>query len=174
MDSSDDSDEVGYRKPPKRTRFKKGQSGNPRGRPKGSGMRSAAEKVLEQTVPITLDGVRRRVPITEALLMQLAQKALVGDSVARRDFLKIAKQVSQAYRDDEAAADNGLRITIVDVLEEFACGTSLEALGMIEKGRGVVEYQYQIAPWVVEAALTRGVVLSEEQRARVEEFIVKA
>ena len=28
--------EVGYRKPPKTTRFKAGKSGNPKGRPKGS------------------------------------------------------------------------------------------------------------------------------------------
>ena len=30
-------DEVGYGKPPRRTRFRKGQSGNPRGRPPRTG-----------------------------------------------------------------------------------------------------------------------------------------
>ncbi len=34
--ASDGSDPVGYCKPPKRTRFQPGQSGNPRGRPKGT------------------------------------------------------------------------------------------------------------------------------------------
>ena len=37
---------VGYGKPPKRNQFKKGQSGNPKGRRKESGIRSAVEKVL--------------------------------------------------------------------------------------------------------------------------------
>jgi hypothetical protein len=32
----DHDEEVGYGKPPKKTRFKKGQSGNPKGRPKGA------------------------------------------------------------------------------------------------------------------------------------------
>ena len=35
-DEADDEYDVGYKKPPKRTQFKPGQSGNPRGRPKGT------------------------------------------------------------------------------------------------------------------------------------------
>lgn len=83
-------DHVGYGKPPKRSQFQKGSSGNPRGRPKGSGVRSAVEKVLERTVTVTVDGQRRKVPITEALVLQLAQRGLAGDATASRDFLKVA------------------------------------------------------------------------------------
>ena len=43
--------EVGYRKPPVNTRFKSGQSGNPKGRPRGSkGFATLMRKALSETV----------------------------------------------------------------------------------------------------------------------------
>ena len=59
-------------------------------------MRSAAEKVLDRLVTATVDGERRRVPLTEALVLQLAQKALSGDHRASREILRIADQIEAA------------------------------------------------------------------------------
>ncbi|MES2896053.1 MAG: DUF5681 domain-containing protein [Pseudomonadota bacterium] len=56
VDGSDDDREIGYKRPPRHSRFQKGRSGNPRGRPRGSGVRSAAEKVLDRLVTATVDG----------------------------------------------------------------------------------------------------------------------
>jgi len=40
-------EEVGYKRPPKATRFKPGQSGNPKGRPKGTSIKDRVRQILE-------------------------------------------------------------------------------------------------------------------------------
>ena len=74
--SNDDDCEVGYRKPPKATRFRKGQSGNPKGRPKGKPNAAAAIlRALGAKLVINDHGRRRKVTKYEAAIMQLANKA---------------------------------------------------------------------------------------------------
>ena len=71
--------EVGYGKPPSNTQFKKGQSGNPKGRRKGGkNMHTIMKDVLEQTVTMKENGQTRRVKYSEAFVRQLAAKALNG------------------------------------------------------------------------------------------------
>jgi hypothetical protein len=72
--------EVGFGKPPAATRFKRGQSGNPKGRPKGK--RNAATVVmraLQAKVVINENGRRREVTKFEAAVTQVANKAAGGD-----------------------------------------------------------------------------------------------
>jgi hypothetical protein len=53
--------DVGYGKPPRETRFRKGRSGNPRGRPRGSrNFASLLEEALAEPVVITENGRRKR------------------------------------------------------------------------------------------------------------------
>lgn len=80
--------EVGYGKPPKPTQFKKGQSGNPRGRPKGS--KSKLPRLNEERMKTIIleeayrnitvrDGMRNvTVPIAQAVLRSLAVNAVKG------------------------------------------------------------------------------------------------
>jgi hypothetical protein len=71
---------VGYGRPPVHSRFKPGQSGNPKGRPKGS--RNAAselERIMAMSVPIHINGRRRKVSTMTALFLRLREKALGGD-----------------------------------------------------------------------------------------------
>ena len=71
---------VGYGKPPAHTRFRKGQSGNPRGRPRGSkSMASLLEDVLRQQISVTEQGQMRRISKREGVLTALVAKALRGD-----------------------------------------------------------------------------------------------
>ena len=71
--------EVGYGRPPKHTRFKKGQSGNPRGRPKGRKNRgSVVREAIEREVTIRENGKTRKVTVFEALVESMVSKALKG------------------------------------------------------------------------------------------------
>jgi len=90
MNGSDDSDKdkmVGYGRPPAATRFKKGQSGNPKGRPKG---RKSVGKIFSDALhrPIEVreaDRVRTMSKI-EAVIEVTLNKALKGD---HRSFAKL-------------------------------------------------------------------------------------
>lgn len=77
--------EVGYCRPPKHTRWKPGQSGNPgKGRPKGTrNFKTDLTAVLKQPVQVTRDGAKRKVSTQEAMLLRLREKALNGDARAR-------------------------------------------------------------------------------------------
>ena len=71
---------VGYGRPPQHSRFRPGQSGNPRGRPKGKrNLASQLNDVLAQPVTVTRNGKRMRVTAETAILMRMLEKALVGD-----------------------------------------------------------------------------------------------
>lgn len=71
---------VGYGNPPRDTRFQKGVSGNPRGRPKGSrNIASVFAKTLREKVVINEHGQRKIVSKLEAAIKQLVNKAASGD-----------------------------------------------------------------------------------------------
>lgn len=71
---------VGYKRPPKEARFKKGHSGNPRGRPKKRASFSETFLTeLEKQVPVTLNGRRRFVYRLEALANRIVLGAANGD-----------------------------------------------------------------------------------------------
>jgi hypothetical protein len=75
---------VGYRNPPIASRFRKGQSGNHKGRPRGQRRELPYDAVLGQEVIIRENGRERRVTAAEAFLLQLIKLGLDGDSAAAR------------------------------------------------------------------------------------------
>jgi hypothetical protein len=81
---------VGYRKPPLHTRFKKGQSGNPRGRPSGAmNLTRLLLEALKQRVAISDDGKCRKIPRHKLGMDRLAEKFAKGDPFAISTVLDI-------------------------------------------------------------------------------------
>jgi hypothetical protein len=92
MTDSSDDDGVGYRRPPRNKRWKKGQSGNPRnGKPNSKPTESplaVVERLLLKPVNIRKDGLLTKMAALEAILYQLLQKSLSGDKKAERGLRK--------------------------------------------------------------------------------------
>lgn len=89
----DDADyEVGYRRPPLHGRFKPGQSGNPKGRPKGSrNLATLLQAELRRPVSVTEGGRTRRVPKAVAMAATQINKALKGDTRAFATVLQVTR-----------------------------------------------------------------------------------
>lgn len=93
---ADNSDEIGFGKPPKHTQFRKGQSGNPKGRPKGSkNIIVLIRKALEEKVTVKGPGGTHSMSTFEAALMQQANKAASGDIRAFREVLRVHEKVQE-------------------------------------------------------------------------------
>jgi hypothetical protein len=100
---SKDDYKVGKGRPPKHTRFKKGQSGNPSGRKKLPDVSEAVARVLEQKIVVTQDGVRKKMPGIDALFSKAFAKALTGDMRAAEFLIKIVANDNTRGPDDEGA-----------------------------------------------------------------------
>ena len=98
-DKDDKKDyDVGYGKPPKQHQFKKGQSGNPRGRPKDSrNLKQVLMEVAQEELPITENGQLRVVSRKEALVRTLFAKALKGDLRATKQLTDLWAKYSGLF-----------------------------------------------------------------------------
>jgi uncharacterized protein DUF5681 len=95
MDSND-KEKVGFGKPPKATQFKKGQSGNPRGRPKGRrNLATVLEKALREQVVINENGRRKTISKFEAAFKQLVNKAASGDLRALHQLAALVRSAEE-------------------------------------------------------------------------------
>lgn len=97
----EEDDDVGYKRPPKRHQFKKGQSGNPRGRPKGVSLKATFDKVANKRVWMTVDGKRQSVTQFQFILMKQFQVASQGNMTAARDLQNLALKLDTIDREAE-------------------------------------------------------------------------
>ena len=82
-EASDPGHEVGYRKPPMHTRFKPGQSGNPRGRPKGTkNLKTDLAEELGEKIVIREGDRSQKISKQRALLKSVVNRAIKGDARA--------------------------------------------------------------------------------------------
>jgi hypothetical protein len=96
--------EVGYGRPPKHTRFKPGQSGNPNGRPKGHrNFKTDVVDMLKTPVTVRENGRARQVSTQEATLLRLRERALGGDQRALDRIIELAARYGHEEVAESAA-----------------------------------------------------------------------
>jgi len=110
--TSDDSP-VGYKRPPVHSRFKKGQSGNPRGRPnKVPDFMVDAAEILGGTVTGQANGRAITLPTVQAVFRRLCRNALKGDNGALRGIMELTLTlvpVARGKAKEKDARDSALR-----------------------------------------------------------------
>jgi hypothetical protein len=115
---SSTGERVGYRRPPQANQFKKGVSGNPKGRPKGSlnvatiFMRAAREKVV-----VNENGRRKTVTKLEAALKQLVNKSAAGELRALQQSIALANDAEEKQNAAAATQSSALSESDQEVLE---------------------------------------------------------
>lgn len=101
-----DDYEVGYGRPPRHSRFKPGESGNPKGRPKEArNLATELELELKSGVTVREDGASRRVSKRKAVIKALVLKAMRGDTRA------IAQVSDMTERADAATSSSSGDLT---------------------------------------------------------------
>lgn len=112
--------EVGYGKPPKNAQFKKGQSGNLKGRPRGTlNLATVLERTLREQVVVKENGRRKVITKLEAAVTQLVNKAASGDAHAMRHLCHlvisaeersvVVEPITQFSDTDRKVMDNVLK-----------------------------------------------------------------
>ncbi len=111
--SDDNPDyDVGYRRPPKSGQFKKGHSGNPKGRPRASkNVGTMLEEVFFRKITITENGSKRDVTMLEAILRQLANGAVKGELRSMDRVLKLIPLLQEHRSKAEAEVDSACEVS---------------------------------------------------------------
>ena len=141
------------------TRFQKGRSGNPAGRPKKRRPHvSAFDIIFDKTLAVTQGGVERELTVDEALQLQTYQAALKGSKMAIRQVLKMIekREVALAKRNpapphkvriehehDSANADEAMRLL------------GIAAYGEAPPGGGPATRPFRLETWATQAAISR-------------------
>jgi len=167
-DRNDDDhgdEDVGYGRPPKNTRYPKGKSGNPAGRPRGRHRQAPFEATLGQMITIREGTRTRRVTAGEAFALNLAKRGLEGDSAAARAALESIAQAKAAQ------PAQGPSMIVLKAVAVGGVTCALDALEMAIKLDPLLPTaQWALVPWLVEAALARlpQPLTPDEQRAVLE------
>ena len=111
--------EVGYGKPPRHTRFKKGQSGNPRGRPGGSkNLKTLLNEALNEPVVVSEEGRRRKITKREAIVTQLVNRSATADLRALKILLDTLREIEGQSQPD-CAETPGFTVADEKVIAQF-------------------------------------------------------
>ncbi len=122
---------VGYKKPPKGTQFKPGESGNPKGRPKGvKNLATDLQEELEQYVVVHEGDQTLKVTKQRAMLKSLFNKAMQGDGRASSALINLIIGLEQSK--NQQTDPDSLKEEDLAILEAF----KQKVLSSSENGSG--------------------------------------
>lgn len=174
-----DGEKVGHKNPPKHTRFRKGESGNPRGRPRkpktASAEASAFDVLVDRTLTVTKDGIQREISVEEALQHQIYRDALAGKRAAQREVLKmIAKREAALAKKRSAIPMRPVTMGVIECPRN--ADEALVLLGIasddppLQHVKNDPYRRLHLEPWAVQMALSRrrgGTQLTEQDKTEV-------
>lgn len=117
-----EDDQVGYGKPPRKHQFKKGQSGNPKGRPRKAKATLAPPtdafsetflEGMERPIPIRIGGSTTTISTREANIRKLSESALKGSVPASRVLLQHDREIAR----DKLAREEQTRREVSEYLQ---------------------------------------------------------
>jgi hypothetical protein len=117
LSAPDDAYEVGYGRPPKETRWKKGQSGNAgpkQRRPASVATVEIIDRLFGEPVEIVENGVAREVSSLEAILMRLWAAEMSGSKRAGRVRLQFLELVPKDDKERESIIEETLAKNMID------------------------------------------------------------
>jgi hypothetical protein len=141
--------------------FQKGQSGNPKGRPRKQTVLpdatpSVFEIVFDKRVTVTQGGVDRELSVEEALQLRTYHDALAGDRAAQRTVLKMIAKREKAIPDREPRIMPSCTVKI-EPTEPRNADAAMCLLGIAAPDTSDTYHPdaLLLEPWAVQAALGR-------------------
>jgi hypothetical protein len=141
------------------SRFTKGQSGNPKGRPRKAPAprASAFDIIIDKTLTVAQGGRTRELSVEEVLQLNTYREALAGNRAAGREVLKMIAKREKWLAEKRPARTS---VTMSTEGDPDNANEALLILGIVD--RDPREYapgdpydRYLLEPWAVEAALRR-------------------
>lgn len=154
------SGKAGSKSPPIASRFKKGKSGNPKGRPRKETREksaSAFDLVIDRTLTVTRGGVAREITMEEALQHRTYQDAIAGNRPARREVLKMIAKREKFLAERKP---QGRAVEFRSELDPDNANPAMLILGIACRDpswadRDTEYERLLLEPWAVKAALSR-------------------
>ena len=127
----------GYGNPPEATRFKKGESGNPKGRRKGSlNVATVFAQTLREKVIVNENGQRKTMTKFEAAIKQFVNKAASGDLRALQLLVSLSREAEARERQslpNSLTLNESDQRVIEEILKRFQSVTDDQGVTRNEK-----------------------------------------
>ncbi|WP_091737817.1 DUF5681 domain-containing protein [Phenylobacterium immobile] len=136
------------------SRFQKGHSGNPKGRPKAKPEErvSAFDIVIDRTLTVVQGGQERELTVEEALQLKTYQDAIGGSRLAQREILKMIRKREQAMSARQPVRSGVTLRAQTD--DPRNADQAMVLLGIANADNDPVP-GLKLQGWAVQAALTR-------------------
>ena len=127
---SNNVDSVGYGKPPLHSRFKKGESGNPKGRPKGvKNLKTDLNEELQERIVIREGPHAVRVSKQRAIVKSLVVRTVKGDARAATTLISLMSRILD-FAADPATAEELLNTDEREILAALEDDLRREAIAL--------------------------------------------